>query len=125
MKTRKNKNSRNKKNDFIVVNIKIELNANYLKKKHFKEVMLNMIEKTTIKTLRENDCEDFSVSFEINNPNIMRVVEKWKTLKGLHHHLHTNHAEKFLTFVKERINAGDIVSVERNDYKAKIIATPN
>ena len=37
MKTRKNKNSRNKKNDFIVVNIKIELNANYLKKKHFKD----------------------------------------------------------------------------------------
>ena len=43
----------------------------------------------------ESGCSDYTFSVELNNPNILRITEKWHDVEALKAHMATPHMAEF------------------------------
>ena len=43
----------------------------------------------------EKGCLDYTFSIELNNPNVLRITEKWSSLDDLKAHFETSHMAAF------------------------------
>jgi len=43
----------------------------------------------------ETGCDDYTFSVELNDPNMLRITEKWHSVEALKGHMATSHMAKF------------------------------
>ncbi|MDE0952938.1 MAG: putative quinol monooxygenase [Halioglobus sp.] len=43
----------------------------------------------------ETGCDDYTFSVELNDPNMLRITEKWHSVEALNAHMATPHMAKF------------------------------
>jgi quinol monooxygenase YgiN len=43
----------------------------------------------------ESGCDDYTFSVELNNPQVLRITEKWHSLDALTEHMKTPHMAEF------------------------------
>ena len=43
----------------------------------------------------EEGCDDYTVSVELNNPNVLRITERWHTMEALEAHFNSAHMAVF------------------------------
>ncbi len=43
----------------------------------------------------ETGCDDYTFSVELNDPNMLRITEKWHSVEALKAHMATSHMAKF------------------------------
>ena len=73
----------------IVVNAKIESDAANI------AAMKSAIAAMEAASQAEDGCEDYTFSVELNNPNVLRITEKWESQEALTAHFATPHMAAF------------------------------
>lgn len=53
------------------------------------------IHKMEVASRDEEGCSDYTFSVELNNPNILRITEKWHDVETLKAHMATPHMAEF------------------------------
>ena len=43
----------------------------------------------------EEGCDDYTFSIELNNPNMVRITERWQSMEALAAHFQTSHMAEF------------------------------
>ncbi len=43
----------------------------------------------------EEGCDDYTFSVELNNPNMVRITERWQSMEALEVHFKTSHMSEF------------------------------
>ena len=79
----------------IIVNAKLETNSSNISKIKSE---VELIEK---ETLLEEGCQDYAFSVELNNPNVIRITEKWENQKALAAHFTTPHMIRFQSVLSD------------------------
>lgn len=99
----------------IVVNVLIESSAADIDS--VKEAIAVM----EVASQAEEGCEDYTFSVELNNPNNLRITEKWSSAEALVAHFKTSHMATFQAAMVS-LNA---TSRELNFYEATPIDMPS
>jgi quinol monooxygenase YgiN len=73
----------------IVVNVRIESSAEDI------DAMKAAITAAEAASRNDPGCEDYTFSVELNNPNVIRITERWTTLEDLKAHLAAPHLATF------------------------------
>ncbi len=73
----------------IVVNAKIVADENTI------AAMKSAIAAMEIASRAEEGCEYYTFSVELNDPNVMRITERWLTAAALQAHFTTPHMAEF------------------------------
>ena len=79
----------------ITVNAILETNSSNIEK------IKSSIEEMEQETLNEKGCQDYVFSVELNNPNVLRITERWDSMKDLEDHFQTPHMLKFQAALEE------------------------
>lgn len=98
----------------IVVNAKIESDANNI------AAMKDAIAAMEAASQAEDGCEDYTFSVELNNPNVLRITERWATSDALTAHFATPHMAEF----QAAMGAHPPKSVSAHFYEATEIEFP-
>ena len=98
----------------IVVNAIIETNATNI------ELMKAAIVVMEQASRAEEGCHDYTFSVELNNPNILRITERWENMEALAAHFQTPHMASFQAAIAE--NRPDKITA--NFYEAVEVAPP-
>ena len=99
----------------IVVNVLIESSAADIAS------VKDAIAVMEVASQAEEGCEDYTFSVELNNPNKLRVTEKWSSAEALVAHFETSHMATFQAAMVS-LNA---TSRELNFYEATPIDMPS
>lgn len=68
----------------------------------------------------EEGCFDYTFSVELNNPDVMRITEKWQSMEALGAHFATPHMAAF----QAAMAAHPPKSVEAKFYEVTEVAPP-
>ena len=68
----------------------------------------------------EEGCYDYTFSVELNNPNVMRIIEKWESMDALSAHFATPHMAAF----QANMAANPPKSVEAKFYEVTEVDAP-
>ncbi len=49
----------------------------------------------------EEGCDDYTFSIELNNPNMIRITERWHSMEALQAHFQTAHMAEFRSAMAE------------------------
>ena len=98
----------------IVVNAVMETNATNIES--MKAAILVMEQAS----LAEEGCYDYTFSVELNNPDILRITERWESMAALEAHFQTPHMATFRAVMAE--NRPD--NVTANFYEAVEVTPP-
>ena len=71
-------------------------------------------------SLAEEGCYDYTFSVELNNPDILRITERWESMAALEAHFQTPHMATFRAVMAE--NRPD--NVTANFYEAVEVTPP-
>lgn len=80
----------------IVVNGIIETTAENIA--HLKAAIATMEEASRA----EDGCDDYTFSVELNNPNVIRITERWQSVEALKAHFGSPHMAGFQQSMRER-----------------------
>ncbi len=98
----------------IVVNVVIESSAANIAS------VKDAIAEMEVASRAEEGCEDYTFSVELNDPNKLRVTEKWRTAEALVAHFKTPHMATF----QAALGRLDATNRELNFYEATPIDMP-
>lgn len=98
----------------IVVNAKIEATEETI------AAMKDAIAIMEQKSQAEAGCHDYTFSVELNNPNVLRITEKWESMADLEAHFQEPHMADF----QQAMAANPPKSVEANFYEASEVPGP-
>ena len=73
----------------IVVNAKIESDEANI------AAMKDAIATMEAASQAEDGCDDYTFSVELNNPNVLRITERWQSMDALSAHFATPHMAEF------------------------------
>ncbi|MBT7336098.1 MAG: antibiotic biosynthesis monooxygenase [Gammaproteobacteria bacterium] len=73
----------------IVVNATIESTAQNI------DALKQAIADMEVASRAESGCHDYTFSVELNNPNILRITEKWSSMADLNAHFGMPHMADF------------------------------
>lgn len=68
----------------------------------------------------EEGCYDYTFSVELNNPNVMRITERWENMAALEAHFATPHMAAF----QAALGANPPESVEAKFYEVTEVPPP-
>ena len=68
----------------------------------------------------EEGCHDYTFSVELNNPNVLRITEKWETMDHLAAHFVTPHMANF----QAAMGKNPPKSVDAKFYEVTEVAPP-
>ena len=68
----------------------------------------------------EPGCDDYTFSVELNDPNVMRITERWHDMDALADHFNTPHMAAF----QQAMQAHPPKEVSANFYEASEGAPP-
>ena len=71
-------------------------------------------------SLKEDGCEDYNFSVEVNDPTTLRITERWVNEEALKAHFATPHMAAFQTAMAANPHKG----IELRCYEAKDIPFP-
>ena len=80
----------------IIVNGKIETTAENIA--HLKAAIAAMEQASR----EEDGCDDYTFSVELNNPNVIRITERWRDVAALQKHFASPHMGVFQKAMRER-----------------------
>jgi len=98
----------------IVVNAKITATADTI------AAMKAAIATMEAASQAEAGCHDYTFSVELNNPNVLRITERWESMQALEEHFATPHMADF----QAAMGAHPPESVEAKFYEATEVARP-
>ena len=98
----------------IVVNAKIESTAEDI------AAMKAAIAVMEQKSQAEEGCYDYTFSVELNNPNVIRITEKWESMEDLKAHFQEPHMADF----QAAMGANPPKSVTASFFEATEVAGP-
>ena len=98
----------------IVVNATIEATAETI------EAMREAIAKMEAASQAEDGCYDYTFSVELNNPNVLRITEKWESMNHLAAHFATPHMADF----QAAMGANPPKSVDAKFYEVEEVGPP-
>ena len=98
----------------IVVNATIESTADDI------AAMKDAIATMEQKSQAEAGCHDYTFSVELNNPNVIRITEKWESMDALKAHF----AEPHMADFQQAMAANPPKSVTANFYEATKVPGP-
>jgi quinol monooxygenase YgiN len=98
----------------IVVNAIIETTPESI------EAMREAIAEMETKSRAEAGCHDYTFSVELNDPNVIRITEKWDSMADLEAHFGEPHMAAF----QQAMSANPPKSVSANFFEATEIAGP-
>ena len=98
----------------IVVNATIEATADNI------AAMQEAIAKMEQASRAEEGCYDYTFSVELNNPNVLRITEKWESMADLEAHFAMPHMGEF----QAAMAAHPPKSVEAKFYEVTEVAPP-
>ena len=58
----------------------------------------------------EDGCDDYTFSVELNDPNVIRITEKWRDMAALRKHFASDHMATFQRAMRERPSTGGAVT---------------
>ena len=73
----------------IIVNVVVETSEKNISA--FKETIATM----EAASREESGCHDYTFSVELNNPNTLRITERWENAEALQLHMGTEHMAAF------------------------------
>ena len=73
------------------------------------------------KSRAESGCYDYTFSVELNNPNVIRITEKWESMESLGAHFKEPHMAEF----QQAMAANPPKSVEAKFYEVTEVAPPS
>jgi quinol monooxygenase YgiN len=73
----------------IVVNAVVKMSKEDIQALH------NAISAMEVASRAEAGCDDYTFSVELNDPNTLRITEKWHTVEALQEHFATAHMAEF------------------------------
>ncbi len=73
----------------IIVNGRIESTASNI------EGLEKALKKMEDASRTENGCHDYTFSVELNDPNIIRITERWDSMAALEVHFKSDHMSAF------------------------------
>ena len=79
----------------ITVNAILETNSSNIAK------IKSAIKEMEKETLNEKGCQDYVFSVELNNPNILRITERWDRMEDLEEHFKTPHMIQFQSVLEK------------------------
>ena len=88
----------------IIVNGRLETSAENIA--HLKDAIAAM----EIASRAEDGCDDYTFSVELNDPNVIRITEKWRDMEALAAHFASPHMATFQKAMRERPASGGGVS---------------
>lgn len=65
----------------------------------------------------EEGCEDYTFSVELNDPSVLRITEKWRSLEDLMAHMGTPHMAEF----QQSMGSNPPASLDVKFYEVKEI----
>lgn len=68
----------------------------------------------------EAGCQDYTFSVELQNPNVLRITERWDTLEALKGHFTTEHMAAF----QGAIGAHPPIRLDAKFFEAEEIPSP-
>ena len=68
----------------------------------------------------EDGCDDYTFSVELNDPNVIRITEKWRDMAALAAHFVSPHMAEFQKAMRERPSKGGGVTF----YEATEVEPP-
>ena len=68
----------------------------------------------------EDGCDDYTFSVELNDPNVIRITEKWRDMDALAAHFASPHMAEFQKAMRERPGKGGGVAF----YEATEVEPP-
>lgn len=68
----------------------------------------------------EEGCDDYTFSVELNNPNVLRITERWHSMEHLNAHFATPHMREF----QASMGAHPPKSVSATFYEATEVQRP-
>ena len=92
----------------IVVTATIEMSADNIAKS--KDLVATVVEKSRA----EDGCIDYAWTVDMNNPTVIRVIEKWENLEAFSAHLQAPHEHEF----KQAMADFPPISAEGSFYEA-------
>ena len=98
----------------IVVNAIIEANAETI------AAMQTAIATMEQASQAEEGCHDYTFSVELNNPDVLRITEKWESMDHLQSHFATPHMAAF----QAAMGANPPKSVEAKFYEVTEVSPP-
>lgn len=98
----------------IVVNAIIKASADTI------AAMQAAIAKMETASRAESGCHDYTFSVELNDPNAMRITEKWESMEDLQAHFGMPHMADF----QAAMAANPPESVEAKFYEVTEVAPP-
>ena len=98
----------------IVVNAIIEATAETI------DAMRDAIAAMEQASQAEDGCHDYTFSVELNNPNVLRITEKWESMDHLGAHFATPHMATF----QAAMAAHPPKRVEATFYEATEVVPP-
>ena len=98
----------------IVVNAVIKTTAENI------EAMREAIATMEAASRAEASCHDYTFSVELNNPNVMRITERWESMADLEAHFATPHMAEF----QAALAANPPEGVEAKFYEVTEVAPP-
>ena len=98
----------------IVVNVVIESSAADIAS------VKDAIAAMEVASQAEEGCDDYTFSVELNNPNKLRITEKWASAEALAAHFKTPHMATF----QAAMGTLNVTSRELNFYDATPIDMP-
>ncbi len=98
----------------IIVNGRIETTAENIA--HLKAAIAAM----ETASRAEDGCDDYTFSVELNDPNVIRITEKWREMEALAAHFVSAHMAEFQKAMRERPGKGGGVTF----YEATEVEPP-
>lgn len=98
----------------IVVNARIEATAETI------AAMKSAIATMEAASRAEPGCSDYTFSVELNNPNVLRITERWASMADLSAHFAMPHMAAF----QQAMQANPPKAVSATFYEATEVAPP-
>ena len=98
----------------IVVNARIEADEATI------AVLTDAISVMEAASRAEEGCDDYTFSVELNNPNVIRVTERWASMEALGAHFATPHMADF----QAAMAANPPSAVDAKFYEATEVTPP-
>jgi len=103
-----------KDTNVIVVNVMIESNATDIAR------VKDAISAMELASQAEAGCEDYTFSVELNNPDRLRITERWVSMDALAAHFKSPHMATF----QAAMGTLTVTNREMNFYEATVTAAP-